>query len=212
MPRKIAAPKPPDPPRYHHGDLRAALIQATDAILSENGVEGFTLREAARRAGVSAAAPAYHFGSSAGLLSEVAALGFDQLAAHLEVDPEKGSPTQRLRQQGVGYVRFALSHPGRFQLMFRRDLLSAEHEGLKAAGDRAFGQLVSAIRSMHGIPADQPLSPGERAEVLAAWSLVHGFARLALDTELSHLHQGANNQELLETVLPRILESQWPDP
>jgi len=71
------------PVPYHHGDLRAALIGATEALLAERGIEGFTLREAARRAGVSAAAPMHHFGSAAGLLTEVATLGFEELTRYL---------------------------------------------------------------------------------------------------------------------------------
>src|SRR5882757_7165417 len=71
--------------RYHHGDLKTALIRATDEILAEQGLEGFSLREAARRAGVSPAAPTHHFGGAAGLLSEVAALGFIELAKYLDV-------------------------------------------------------------------------------------------------------------------------------
>src|SRR5215475_1526755 len=100
---------------YHHGDLREALIKATDAILAERGLEGFTLREAARRAGVSPAAPAHHFGSAAGLLTEVAISGFQELTRFLRTGASKASdPEARLRHQGVSYVRFALTYPGRF--------------------------------------------------------------------------------------------------
>src|SRR5688500_2486514 len=104
--------------RYHHGDLRAALIRAADEILAEHGVEGFSLREAARRAGVSPAAPTHQFRGSAGTLLDVAGVAFDGLTRHLQVG-EAGPPTQRLWKQGVGYVRFALTPPGRFHLMFR---------------------------------------------------------------------------------------------
>jgi AcrR family transcriptional regulator len=208
MPRKIAMSTPP---RYHHGDLRAALIRATDEILVEVGVNGFTLREAARRAGVSAAAPAHHFGSSAGLLSEVAALGFEQLTEYLQV-PAGRTPTQRLRKQGLAYVRFALDHPGRFELMFRHHLLNPEHEVLKAAGDRAMQQLEDTIRAIRKIPSGKSLKPVDRAAMLAVWSMVHGFAHLALDGKMAHLEAGASHQDLLAKLLPSILESQWPDP
>ena len=78
--KKTPSPEERLPDRYHHGDLKTALIRAADEILAEHGLEGFSLRAAARRAGVSAAAPAHHFGDTAGLLSEVAVLGFDELA------------------------------------------------------------------------------------------------------------------------------------
>lgn len=198
------------PDRYHHGDLRAALIRAADEILAEHGLEGFSLREAAKRAGVSPAAPTHHFGGSAGLLSEVAALGFQELARCLDVG-EGGTPAQRLRLQGVGYVRFALAHPGRFQLMFRKDLLSLDHLPLQEAGAHALAHLEDMLRAMHGVPAGQALDEAGRAELLAAWSMVHGFAGLVLDGKLAHLYAGAGPEALLTSVLPAMLRGQWPD-
>lgn len=198
------------PDRYHHGDLKAALIRAADEILAEQGLAGFSLREAARRAGVSPAAPTHHFGGSAGLLSEVAALGFEELARHLQVGGD-ASPTQRLRMQGVGYVRFALAHPGRFQLMFRKDLVSAEHVALREAGARALAQLEGTIRAMRAIRPEQALDSQGRAVLLAAWSMVHGFAHLALDGKLAQMQAGAAPEDLLTGVLPEMLQSQWPD-
>ncbi|MGH8080202.1 MAG: TetR/AcrR family transcriptional regulator [Lysobacter sp.] len=169
------------------------------------------MREAARRAGVSPAAPAHHFGDAAGLLSEVALLGFEALAEHLQVDPTQGTPLQRLRMQGVGYVRFALTYPGRFQLMFRRDRLSADNAALQAAGERTLMQLEQSIRAIHGIPPQQPLDASARAQQLATWSMVHGFAHLALDGKLSQLHPGAPLIDLAQNVVPELFESLWPD-
>src|SRR5688572_4310334 len=102
---------------YHHGDLRRALVEATEALLAEKGPEAFSLREVARRAGVSPAAPAHHFGDAGGLLAAVATAGFDGLAAALTAGEAKGGadPRRRLREQGVAYVEFALGHPGRFR-------------------------------------------------------------------------------------------------
>ena len=118
---------------YHHGALRDALVEATEAILAERGLEGFTLREAARRVGVSAAAPLHHFGSAAGLLTEVAILGFEALTRHLREGARSGGndPGARLRAQGTGYVRFALAHPARFQHaeLQPRNLLQRQRHG-----------------------------------------------------------------------------------
>src|SRR3546814_1306446 len=126
MPKKKPAAAPG---AYHHGARRAALIEATEAILAERGLEGFTLREAARRVDVSPAAPLHHFGSAAGLLTEVAVLGFEALTQHLREGAQSGGsdPGARLRAQGMGYVRFALAYPARFQLMFRKDRRSEGH-------------------------------------------------------------------------------------
>src|SRR5215470_16395265 len=91
---------------YHHGNLQKQLIAAAEEILSEKGVEGFTLREAARRVGVSPAAPAHHFKDATGLLTEVAALGFAELAQMLgDADAKAGpDPRARLAAQGRAYV------------------------------------------------------------------------------------------------------------
>ena len=106
---------------YHHGALREALIEATESLLAERGPDGFSLREVARRAGVSPAAPAHHFGDAAGLLTAVATLGFAGLTEALERGHALGGgdPRAALRGQGMEYVAFALRHPGRFRLMFR---------------------------------------------------------------------------------------------
>jgi len=208
--RPAAAGRDAHADHYHHGDLRAALIRAADELLAEQGLEGFSLRAAARRAGVSAAAPAHHFGDTAGLLSEVATLSFEELARLLQVDGTS-TPVQRLRAQGIGYVRFALSHPGRFQLMFRKDRLNADHAALQEAGARASGALEATIRALRGIAPGRALDADARTELLAAWSLVHGFAHLALDGKLAHMYDGATPDELLKRVLPKLLRSQWPD-
>jgi len=204
------SPPPAEQP-YHHGDLRFALIRAADEILAEDGLEGFSLRAAARRAGVSVAAPAHHFGSAAGLLSEVATLGFNELADRLDVLGSKAGPMKRLRAQGLAYVRFAHRYPGRFQLMFRRDLLNDEHAGLHEAGARALAQLEQTVRLQHGLAEGKALTVAARDSLLATWSIVHGFAHLLLDGKLSHMNDGATPEELLEKVLPRMLLGQWPD-
>lgn len=204
-------PKAAPTDRYHHGDLKAALIRTADEILAEDGLEGFSLRAAARRAGVSVAAPAHHFGSAAGLLSEVAALGFIDLTKHLQVPTGTLSPAERLRLQGAGYVRFASTHPGRFQLMFRRDLLDEQHPGLREAGDQALAQLEQTLRAKRRLDDSKPLDSEARSQLLAAWSLVHGFAHLLLDGKLSNMYAGASAEELLDKVLPQMLLNQWPD-
>ncbi len=207
----LKAPQAASTDRYHHGDLRAALIVAADQILAADGLEGFSLRAAARRAGVSVAAPAHHFGSAAGLLSEVAALGFIELADRLRLPAGRLLPAKRLRQQGVAYVRFALAYPGRFQLMFRRDLLDDQHPGLREAGDNAVGQLEQTVRAQLQLTDKQPLNAAARSAILAAWSTVHGFAHLLLDGKLAHMYTGTSPDDLVEKVLPQMLLRQWPD-
>lgn len=174
IPRRGAAKSAAKPAGYHHGDLRAALIAAAEAVIAERGIDGFSLRETARRAGVSPAAPQHHFGDARGLLTAVATEGFLGLAAALEAaDADAADPRQRIHRQGAAYVRFALSQPARFDVMWRKSRIDGGNAAYAAAGDRAYRLLTSAV-------ADADPEAGEIGAV-AAWSLVHGFARLALD-------------------------------
>ena len=138
-------------------------------------------------------------------------LGFAELATHLDVSAVEATPTQLLRMQGKGYVLFALAHPGRFHLMFRCDLLDDEHPGLREAAGRAFAQLEQTVRAKHAIGADTPLDSTARATLLAAWSIVHGFAHLALDGKLAHMNAEAAPEVSLDQALSEMLINQWPD-
>ena len=104
-PRRVRKPKRPE--TYHHGSLRAALLQAAERILERDGIQGLTLRAAAREAGVSHAAPKNHFGDLAGLLSELAAVGFERFVATMQGNVrDDDPPAQRMAAIGRGYVTF----------------------------------------------------------------------------------------------------------
>ncbi len=104
---------------YHHGDLRAALLAAGEAELTEKGVEGFSLRAVAKRAGVSHAAPAHHFGDVGGLLTALAAEGFRRFQATLDArEAGIGDPRERAVAAGLGYMEFAMARPALFRLVF----------------------------------------------------------------------------------------------
>lgn len=184
---------------YHHGDLREALVAAGLALLEEGGdPASLGLREAARRAGVSAMAPYRHFSDKDALLAAVATVGFERLHADLEAadrgasPPDKGEGTRArsgrcdaaelgafdkgqaaLVAQGVAYVAFAAAHPGLFRLMFR-SCAATPPEALAAASSAAFGVLAHRVAAL--MPAEQAAD-----EALRCWSLVHGMAVLALD-------------------------------
>lgn len=190
---------------YHHGALREALIEATEALLAERGLEGFSLREVARRSGVSPAAPAHHFGSADGLLVAVATQAFQGLAAALEAGNRRGgaNPVARLREQGVGYVAFARRHPGRFGLMFRSGL--PHDEASHAAAHHAFALLERGVRDLYGVPADAPLAPHHEQALLSTWSVVHGFAHLALTGQVGMIAgPRAPDAYIAETVGPML--------
>ncbi|WP_319742200.1 TetR/AcrR family transcriptional regulator [Pigmentiphaga sp.] len=163
------------------------MLDAAQSLLEERGLEGFTLRECARRAGVSHAAPAHHFGDVAGLLTAFAAAGFRRLSslmrAYREAAPDL--PEAQLRAVGLAYIDFAVGHRAQFQLMFRYDRLSPDHAELEQAGREAAGHLSETLAgalAARGLPGEG--SDFDRRLVLA-WSAVHGFATLLLEGRLN---------------------------
>ncbi len=199
----------PTPRRsYHHGDLRRSLIESAGALLAERGVDGFSLREVARRAGVSAAAPAHHFGDAGGLLTVVSTLAFEELALSLREGEARGGDDARSRLigQGLGYVGFALRRPGHFRLMFRSGQLHPD-AALQAAGAEAFGVLEDGIRRLRGIAPGAPLDAGARAAALAMWSLVHGFAHLAIAQRFDAMAGQRGLKAWVRRTLPQVLDA-----
>ena len=194
---------------YHHGDLREALIRAADELLAERGLEGFTLRETARRAGVSPAAPSHHFGGSAGLLSEIAALGYAELARRLGTAGETGTPAERLKAQGIAYVRFALDFPGRFHLMFRHDMLIVGAPSLEKASTAAWEALEKTVLALRGQPETAELDAEGEATLIGIWSTTHGFAHLTLDKKLARITECGSDADILDTLLPSIIDALW---
>ncbi|WP_418320350.1 TetR/AcrR family transcriptional regulator [Piscinibacter sakaiensis] len=202
---------PADPPAreaYHHGALRDALIAATESLLAERGLEGFSLREVARRSGVSPAAPAHHFGDAQGLLTAVATLAFDGLTEALEAGNARGGDdaVARLREQGVGYVDFAMKFPGRFSLMFRSG--KPADEALSRSAAAAFAALENGVRELFGVAADEDLTPAQWQALLSIWSVVHGFAQLALAGQLARFAPPGGREAMLRQVLAPMLEQQ----
>lgn len=185
---------------YHHGALRPALVAAAAAVLEERGTHGFSLRETARRAGVSPAAPAHHFGDASGLLTAVAAGAFRDLGDSLEAAGAAGDREARIRAQGLAYVRFALANRSRFDLMWRAALLRRDDPDYAAAAARAFLLLDTTVR---GGEAQAPGGP-ETAPSIACWAMVHGFARLALDGGFGTLPGAA--EAAADALLPAVLD------
>jgi AcrR family transcriptional regulator len=162
---------------YHHGNLKQALLEAALELIAETGPRGFTLREAARRAGVSHNAPYRHFKDKDELLGAVAAQGFERLTQALKAAPGDGGPLERLRQAGLLYVEFALRWPQHFAAMFDSPWREQAYPVTAAAAEGCFQALLEMVRDCQ---ASHELPAGD-AEQLAywAWSLVHGIAKLA---------------------------------
>jgi AcrR family transcriptional regulator len=169
---------------YHHGDLRAALVAAAFCVLRERGLEGLTLREVARRAGVSHAAPYHHFTDRAALVATLVETSLLELGECMRAAAASApdDPEARVRALGVAYVRFAVEDPAPFRLMFRPELRRAGGERLEAAGDASYRPLLEAIAD--GVARGSFVAGDVEDLGLAAWAAVHGLATLLLDGPL----------------------------
>jgi AcrR family transcriptional regulator len=160
-------------------DVARALLDAVDAALGESAVSSLSLRDVARRAGVSHAAPAHFFGNKAGLLTAFAVRGFDGLTETVTAEvgassPEDGPST--LAAIGRGYVRFAIAEPSLFEVMFRSDVLDVRDAALTYATQSAYALLTSTVEQC---ALEGALTGRDPAVVtVAAWSIVHGLATL----------------------------------
>ena len=176
--------------KYHHGDLKAALVEVGLAELEEKGLESVSLRAIAARAGVSHTAPKNHFDGLRGLLSAMATVGFERHAAEMQRGVE-GHPLGRARLDAAcnGYVRFAIENPELFKLMFTSRFHLAEDPALKQAGWASYSVLRDVA---HGLDWDKAKAPGGpwRTEWML-WSLVHGYAMLLIDGEIRRDDDGS---------------------
>lgn len=197
MPRKRST--------YHHGDLRAALIQAADEIIAEEGIEAFSLRAAAQRAGVSPAAPAHHFGSAKGLLTEVALLAFERVGRYIEEAGHSDDVVTDMRELGLAFVTFAVDHPGHFRLMFRNDLVNRSDPRYPEMSIKPGMRLALAVAAYHG-KSELDLNRFEdAADTFCALSTLHGLAHLILAEKTAPFFENASSRDFLEKELPRVL-------
>jgi AcrR family transcriptional regulator len=188
---------------YHHGDLRRVVIETAQEMLREGKGWQFTLREVARRAGVSHAAPYKHFPDKSALLAELATLGFDQLRA--EISDALHRPLRAGRAEFLAaakaYIHFGMANPSLYRLMFSADASKKDFPQLHEAGAAAFAELLGIIErgQQAGTFKKQPL----RSQGAAAWALVHGFTMLAIDGQLLPEKVGATPDD---AVLATLLE------
>lgn len=156
---------------YHHGDLRRQLLASAAQLAAETDPTTLSMRDLARRAGVSHAAPAHHFGDRRGLLSALATEGYELLAAAMQ-DAQAGG----FEGVAVAYVRFALDHPGHYAVMYRDGLVDPTGPELTRARNRCGELLRTGVSGL----APQALGDlNEREATVAAWALVHGIVSLA---------------------------------
>lgn len=170
------------PKPYHHGNLREALLEAAVRLIAEVGPTAFTLREVARRAGVSHNAPYRHFQDKDDLLNAVATQGFLELTQAM-LDGAKRQPNSlaQLKSAGLAYISFALRRPEHFTVMFEAPV-PKERKYSDEAGEQSFATLLNFVRRCQD---EGLLLAGDTQKLaLLAWTMVHGIAKLAITGRL----------------------------
>ena len=182
---------------YHHGDLRSALLVAAEAELADKGIEAFSLRQVAKRAGVSHAAPAHHFGDAGGLLTALAAEGYRALVTMQRGHEARAAsdPRSQLIAAGLGYVAFARARPALFRLMFGSSRPDFAVPDLLASAGLAYQHLVE------GVSACSPGANGQ--DIAGVWAVAHGLADLMAAGRLQPLSDLA--PDAFEAALVRII-------
>jgi AcrR family transcriptional regulator len=187
---------------YHHGNLREALIKAALDLITEKGLAGFTIAEAARAAGVSAAAPYRHYRDRDALMADVAVRGFDALEKSLKSAWSGGKPTpvKALENAAHAYLAFARREPAQFAAMFEAGLSFEIYPQLRDAGERAFAVVREACAAVASAMPD-----GQRPPVammaLHVWSQTHGVAALFARGDAARRAIPMSPDDLLDAAL-----------
>jgi AcrR family transcriptional regulator len=200
---------------YHHGDLRQSLLASAMDLVDERGIDGFTLREVARRAGVSHNAPYHHFADKAALIEALAIEGYEGLRADEQaaLEAAAGRPIrERIVALGRAYIGYAVANPSRFTLMNRPELRLHDAISLtQASGMEAYAPLLDTIAE--GQEAGELASGDGAILALAAWAHVHGFAMLVVDGPMRHQVQaGPELDAMVEGILEVLLDGMSASP
>jgi len=204
------------PKPYHHGGLPLTLLAAAETVLIRDGIAGLGLRAIAREAGVSHTAPKHHFGDTTGLLSDLAAVGFQRLREAMLAAME-GFDDLRERRHAIAhaYVHFAHDNAALFGLMFRNEIVDMRRPSLSEAAKAAMQVLAPTVGDEASAAADA-LSPSDAMRVTAAWAYVHGLATLLIDQRLNGVLKAAPGFEsplaLVDAVLRQVTLAQEPSP
>ncbi len=189
---------------FHHGNLRAALLQAAFEILDESGPDAITIREVARRSGVSHAAPVNHFRNRTELLTVVATMLFRELdsAISVKLAGHSTSPADSVRSFANTLITFGLENPGRYQLLWRRDLADNSNPDLQAAMDGIYDKLIAVIdRSNTKAGFDK------HTFAIAIWSLAHGYVTMRLNQNFEPMNDSLTGQSRQDAIIETVILS-----
>ena len=177
-----------DAERYHHGDLPNVLRRVAAEVVAERGAAGFSLREVARRAGVSHAAPTHHYGDATGLLTAVAIEALQHMHAAVTAAAEGlDDPRERLIAMGRAYVEVSVSNPGHCAVAFRHDLVNADDPDYEAASDAAHGEFFAAVAAV-AAAGDADFDLGTATSL--GWAMLQGLVQLYPNMEVIGARHG----------------------
>ena len=185
-------------PSEQHGDVRRLVLDAAIAIIESEGAESLSMREVARRAGVSHQAPYHYFGDRSGIFAVISEEGFSSLAQAFRNVDETEMPAAKAGF--IAYLNFARKHTGHFRVMFRNDICGVTTHDLTAvAADSAFDELRLMVERITG-PSIDPKDAFTFAAML--WSLSHGLATLVIDGPLPNkIPPGTSLEDQISAVI-----------
>lgn len=195
------------PKKYHHGDLKNALIKAGVEILAKEGVGGLSLRKVAQRAGVSHSAPYSHFPDKQSLIAAISTEGFNQLYAELEaaISPYSKNPKKQLLEGVKAYVRFAEENTDTFKIMFSGILeKEKDYPTFVESSSKTFSLVVMVVQACQDIG----VLPAAPADLLAVtiWGQIHGIVSLALEGQVTHtVLEQHNVQDVVSFAIEQML-------
>ena len=190
--------------RYHHGELREALIRATRQLLEQRGAENFTLADACRVAGVTTAAPYRHFRGKQEILEEIASRGFEELGDRTTASlAEKGEGTlEGIIAMGQAYVAFAVDETAVFRLMFGQQPSLKQAEHVLGASHACFSKLIGQV----ALYCKGNKVRGDAQQIaLRLWTLVHGAASLLIDQDYDAIAPNIDVNQLIAGATPGLL-------
>jgi AcrR family transcriptional regulator len=173
--------------KYHHGDLKNALIKAGVELLAKDGIEGLSLRKVAQRAGVSHNAPYSHFPDKQSLIAAISTEGFKRLYDELDAEilSHPDDPRRQLQEGAWAYVRFAMDNTDTFKIMFSGALeKEKEYPAFVEISHRTFERVVDVVRACQDAGILNPTQPEIMA--VAVWGQIHGIISLMLEGQIPH--------------------------
>lgn len=190
-------------PPFHHGNLKQALLDASLDILDGAGPDAITIREVARRAGVSHAAPVNHFKDRGALLTEVAVILFEELSGQIAetLARTSGSLRDRIKAFADGLIAYGLRNPNRYRMLWRRDLIDTQNARLAEVMDVIYDQLMIEISKT----SDQK-NFDDHTVAIGLWSMAHGYTALRLDGTFEAADDEVTGQPRQEAMLTAFIE------